>query len=544
MAADMTGEIKRMPSDVHKEHEGRTIHMGKFDLPGVYLPIRYNDCTCNQKVSVANRVLKAVPQMTRSGKRMLTKILPVMKRSTQLTEMETDEDFCNRYSGMKRRRYESACAELNAHGLHAKDCYCTMFVKCENINPTAKFRPEPRAIQFRAPKFNVAISRYLKPIEEHIYRMALHGKYFTGLPVVAKGMNTYQRASMIQQKMSQFANPRVISLDGKRFDLHVNKDLLKFEHKFYAMFNNDPEFLDLLRKQLANTVVSRRGFRYKTSGGRMSGDMNTGLGNCVITVMMIAAYTQSTLKCKVDLLVDGDDFLIFIDESNLSKFMSTFEEAFLSFGMEMEFAGVASTMEEIEWCQTRPVQVQAGRWRMIRDPIRVLSHVLVGKKWQVSRQKSLMSAIALCEQALAQGVPVLQNMARALWRNGGESIQHLYELEKKDPIFWRASMELSWDTMLRKGFEFVEPSLEARESFAKAFGISVQQQRDWEHYLDTWVCNFGVPVKVAHIFDGETWKYEEFPTGINYVDTKEANKTKTTETSTAQDQNKGEGAHG
>ena len=124
-----------------------------------------------------------------------------------------------------------------------------------------------------------------------------------------------------------------------------------------------------------------------------------------------------------------------------------------------------------------------------------------------------MAAIALCEQSLAIGVPVLQNMARALWRNSGGNIGELDEMSRKDPIFWRAATEIPWQQMLLRGFEFREPTDSARDSFAKAFQLSPSEQRDWEHYLDGWTCTFGEPVHVAPVFDPFEWRYEEFPLG-------------------------------
>jgi hypothetical protein len=513
LATDIRGKIIRQPDQFDREHRGRTIVMGVFRLPGLWLPIRYDNCHHNQKAAVMNRVLKNVPQMTIIGSKQIKKALTIMYRSSEHTTLETVPEFLNRYSGNKRRRYERAALDLQQYGVRPKDCRCTTFVKCENVNVPAKHRPDPRPIQFRSPVFNVAISMFLKPIEEHIYKMRLHGKYFGKTPVIAKGFNARQRAVLIEAKMRRFARPCVVSIDGKRFDLHVNRKLLRAEQKFYAKFNNDAAFIRLLQEQLRNKCSSRRGLFYETDGGRMSGDMNTGLGNCVISAIMFVAYVKCVLKCDADLFVDGDDALIFIDEDNLELLQRTLVPTYLEYGMEMEVADVARCMEEIDWCQTRPVKIN-GEYRMVRDVRRVLSHVLIGKKWVKGRQEDLMCAISLCEMALNRGVPILQEMAMALWRNGGQQLKFVTELEAKDPIFWRAQAEAKWADIVKRGPDPQPVTMDARVSFAAAFGICPEQQRDWERYLAGWTATFGVPQPTAQVIDPLTWEYTaEAPVG-------------------------------
>lgn len=526
LATDIRGKIISQPDVFDREHRGRTIIMDMFDIPGIWLPVRYDDCSHNQLAAVHNRVLKNVPQATPLGAKYIKEALRIMKRSAIPTDLETLEHFLDRYSGSKRQRYERAAADYSTNGLRKRDYRCTTFVKCENVNPVAKHQPDPRPIQFRSPVFNVAISTYLKPIEEHIYNLKLHGKYYGNTPVIAKGFNSLERARIIREKMDRFEHPCVVSIDGKRFDMHVNRKLLRAEHRFYSYYNKDPFFMKLLQEQLRNKCGTRRGLRYETDGGRMSGDMNTGLGNCVVSVLMFVAYVQCVLKCKADIFVDGDDALIFIEEENLALLQSTLYDTYIQFGMEMEIADVAREMEEIDWCQTRPVLID-GQYRMIRNPLRVMSHVLVGKKWVKGRQQDLMTAIALCEMALNRGVPVLQEMAMAMWRNGGGYIHRLFEVEMKDPIFWRAQAEASWKEIAQRGPDPREVGLETRLSFFKAFGISPETQKDWERYFKTWTASFGRPREVSSVLDPVSWTYTfEAPIGYNEVATATAAKQK------------------
>jgi len=418
------------------------------------------------------------------------------------THLETPEKFLARYSGTKRLRYQKAIEQNAMLGLPPWTGKLTMFVKNESINPRKKTNPDPRAIQFRDANFSAELALFLKPIEHEIYRTVLRGKYYGVGRVIGKGLNMRQRAQLIKRKMNNFHDCAVVSIDAKRFDLHVSEELLKMEHAYYIKFNSDPEFARLLRMQLHNFASTRSGWAYDLKGGRMSGDMNTGLGNCVISLIMFKALVNK-LKVKMDLLVDGDDALLFIERRDLSRLSQVLVPHYLEFGMEMEVADIAFTMEDVDWCQTRPIYVD-GHYTMVRNPVRTLSHVLVSKKWQPHRQRDYMASIALCEQSLNRGVPVLQAMSRALWRNSSQNANAL-DSERREALFSRVLAFSSWETIVKEGFKEVPVSQASRLSFERAFNISVSEQVAWEHYLDQWVCKFGVAQRVDDYWDQRTW---------------------------------------
>jgi len=106
-----------------------------------------------------------------------------------------------------------------------------VFVKYEKTDRTTKEDPVPRVISPRDPKYNIQLGRYLKPIEERIFKAL--GKMF-GHPTVMKGMDTDRTASVLHEKWDHFNNPVAIGLDASRFDQHVSLEALKFEHSVYA----------------------------------------------------------------------------------------------------------------------------------------------------------------------------------------------------------------------------------------------------------------------------------------------------------------------
>jgi hypothetical protein len=486
--------------DAQRDPHKYTIHMGRFDLPGVYRPLRHATCPHNEKVAIVNRVLKKVPTMTDHGRKMGWREISRLKQA--YCDLETPEIFLSRYSGAKRQRYERAIEANAIYGLPPWAGKITMFVKNESIRASKKVNPDPRAIQFRDEFFASELALYLKPIEHQIYQTRLYGKRAGVGRVIGKGLNMRERADLIFKKFYAFEDCVVVSIDAKRFDLHVNRELLEMEHAYYRKFNNDPHFAELLKKQLHNVCTTRSGFKYEVPGGRMSGDMNTGLGNCVISLIMFLALRRQ-MGVRMDLLVDGDDALLFLERKHLELLRSKILPTYLAFGMEMEIADVADQMEHIDWCQTRPVNM-GTHWVMVRDPIRTLSHVLVSKKWQPARQRDYMAAIALCEMSLNKGVPVLQAMSETLWNNSSQR-PNVLDTEKREALFSRVLNFNSWDSLVAKGIQSQPIESLTRLSFQAAFGITVTEQVAWEHYLHQWRATFGQITYVDDYWDVANW---------------------------------------
>jgi len=501
LAKELNGHItEKLYTDELKDPHKYTIHMDKFDLPGVCPPLRHATCKHNERVALCNRVLKRVPSMTVAGEKMGWKVVRDLRQLH--LPLEDSETFLSRYSGAKRARYAKAILENEVFGYPPWMGKITMFVKNESFNPQKKRNPDPRAIQFRDANYAAALAEYLKPIEHEIYNTRLYGKNFGVGRVIGKGLNMHDRARLIVRKFNNIERCVVVSIDAKRFDLHVNKKLLELEQAYYLKFNNDPKFRELLQRQLRNKGATRSGFSYTVEGGRMSGDMNTGLGNCVISLIMFKALVTQLGK-QMDLLVDGDDALLFISADNLHLLQTLLVPHYLQFGMEIEVAEIAYTIEEINWCQTRPIHID-GHWIMIRDPIRVLSNVLVSKKWQPHRQRDYMGAIALCEMALNRGVPVLQEMSMALWRNSSQN-PNANEMERKEALLSRVLNFNSWDGLCKRGMDPTPVTIESRLSFERGFGVTIMEQLSWERYLSQWSCPFGQPELLDDYWDVKAW---------------------------------------
>jgi len=164
------------------------------------------------------------------------------------------EDFPKLYTGRKRTIYQNAVDSLIEKPLTRKDGYLSTFLKAEKINFTAKPDPAPRVIQPRLPRYNAVVGSYLKPLEHKIYKALrdLHGS-----TVVAKGLTIDQTGRLIAKKWLRFNNPVAIGIDASRFDQHVSKQALEWEHSIYNKLFESDELAQALKWQIYNVGFAR-----------------------------------------------------------------------------------------------------------------------------------------------------------------------------------------------------------------------------------------------------------------------------------------------
>jgi hypothetical protein len=408
--------------------------------------------------------------------------LSALKRSVVKVKPRDLYQIVQRYSGAKQAKYRRACDDVSRNGVLHAQSKLTAFVKDER----AYKRGDPRIIQFRDPRYCVALAKYTHAIEEVIYPMHGGGEP-DGLPagrIVGKGLNMAQRAMLLFRKMAQFNRAEVISIDMSRFDKHVSRKHLKLEHEFYLHCVDTPELRKLLRWQLTSYGKTRHGVSYKNVGGRASGDMTTALGNIVIVVMMVAS-TMIRLGHRWDVLDDGDDCLVLCEARNADQVAEALVADFRDFGMTVRIEGRARHMEGVEWCQSRPVEYHPGKWKFVRNPHKVIPSCLTNVKYGgVMRvRRRMVKAVGLCELVLNQGVPILQHFAAMLVRSaGGIKPANLGDTEGR---YWLLKHELS---ARRIKLEQAKPAAihpVARASFARAFGVPEAVQRYYEDMFDS-----------------------------------------------------------
>lgn len=385
------------------------------------------------------------------------------------------------YQARKRRIYEKAALDYIRHGVDQRDSELKVFVKYEKILETGE-RVVPRMISPRSPKYNVALGCYLKPLEYKIYHRCqkMFEKSFGGeTPVVAKGFNAEQTAHLLHEKFERFSHPVVIGLDASRFDQHVCVDMLKYEHSFYtAYYQREKELSKLLKMQLHNKgigVTPDGVLRYTVQGTRASGDVNTALGNCLISVACLWSFLRKVGITKADAFVNGDDVVLFLEREDVGK-VAELPKYYLDLGFRMKVETPVEVFEGIEFCQTHPV-FDGQKWVMVRNFPDCISKdsTIIHPVFAGDGAADYLSSVGACGISLCGGIPVLQ-----------EYYEKLHSLGKpRDTLNEFIS---SGFKMMAKGMarEHVSISQAARESFDRAFGCSPEEQIALEARVRAW----------------------------------------------------------
>jgi len=404
------------------------------------------------------------------------------------------EAFADLFKGRKHTIYQDAVRSLATEGLRPKDANIKAFVKAEKVRVTpSKPDPAPRIIQPRDPRYNVEVGRYLKPIEHRLYEAI--NKLF-GEVTVAKGLNATARGEVLEQKWLKYRDPVGVGLDATRFDQHVSKSALEWEHSIYLncfSHGDKAELKELLGWQgtkRANSCVGRASdgsVHYKVFGKRMSGDMNTALGNVVLMCAMVWCYLRH-VGVNASLLNDGDDCVLIFERRDLAK-LSTLGEWFMGLGFDMKVEPPVYDLERLEFCQSKPIWVDGG-YRMVRCLNALAKDNISLIPWENERDmRGWMNAVGECGLSLTGSVPIYQNFYQLYVRHGEKTGVNLH------PVMY------SGMRMMAKGMDtkVAEPSARTRYSFWLAFDVTPDEQIAREAIYDNISLPWGSISRAAFI---------------------------------------------
>lgn len=392
------------------------------------------------------------------------------------------------YQGRKRTNYEAAVESLRSFSLTVRDAIVATFTKVEKVAFDLKKVNIPRIIQPRNARYLVSVGRYIKAAE-HILVKAV-GRVW-GDETIVKGMNADQVGQLAARKWGRFRHPVAVGMDASRFDQHVSRQALEWEHGIYIdLFASRKERRELggmLKWQLDN--VGRAfidGYRvdYKVDGCRMSGDPNTGIGNCVLASCLTRAFVESVgLDC--DLLNNGDDCVLFLETEDLHK-LTTLPEWFTEMGFTMIVEEPEYELERVEFCQSRFILGPDG-YRQVRNPRIAVAKDGVSIKpfHKPSDMRSWFAAIGEGGASLTSGIPVMQEYYQMLIRNanGAKAMSADEPTLNTGTRFLAVGMES----------KVVPISPSSRYSFWLATGIMPEAQEELERHYS----NVVIPDKCA-----------------------------------------------
>lgn len=443
-------------------------------MPGTWVPGVHANCTHNEVAALKMRSLGshpglAYPRVGSGVASSFSQLRRIARRypGQRWSDLETAES----YTGALRRRYLEAERSLREDGpICGSDTFLRSFLKGEKLGPVKDAKP--RLIFPRSPRYNLRVASWLKPFEHWLWGYLTARRLFNGsnTRVVAKGLSPRRRANLILRKFNGFRECVVMEVDAKAFEAHVSSDQLKQEHGVYlAAYDGCRELAAMLSRQVFKGVTSG-GVRFSRDGGRASGDFNTGMGNSLIMLAILVGVLKS-YPFQFDILVDGDNALVFLEHKNLNELVKTFPDRVLrEGGHELVLEKPVTYPEGILFGRSAPINLGNGLgWTMVRDYRSVLSGAWTSYKHlrEPVYGMAWLNGVAKCELSLARGVPLLQEAALRVLRST-ETRRRVQEHHLSDYFAVGA-----W---LAEEKDVIEVSREARLSFELAFGLSPEEQ--------------------------------------------------------------------
>lgn len=357
----------------------------------------HQSCVCNELQALHNRHLVNreinfdKDYFSRAAKNITKDWYIECSKSTLMQAL-------SEYRGRKRRLYFKARQDIKEFGVLPSDSNIKMFVKPDKYPAGVIEDKAPRAIQYRHARYNLVLATYLRPLEHEFYSMA----GTDGLRVITKGMNNTEIARLWLDKMALYDNPVFLSLDHSKFDSTVNEDHLRCEHRFYNRVYKDNSLRKLLSRQLLNNGYSRNGIKYRVKGTRMSGDYNTGLGNCFLNRVVLESFLKDV---KHSIMLDGDDSVVIIEKDALKKLdFQHFER--MGFITKYE---VLFDKRKVVYCQKQLVMSKPPT--LCRQFQRALSHMSICLKHYTGKgYQHWFNGVLECEAYTNKNMPIFDKL--------------------------------------------------------------------------------------------------------------------------------------
>jgi len=452
--------------------------MGAISGPGRKLVVNASDVG-TLATSVLERVL-----YYRKGDNLLKPLVPLVDVCESLRGFRklivsvfgakpspvTPEEFAEQYNGRRRTIYLNAVEEYY-NGVTRRHSRIKAFVKAEKVERGKS----PRCIQPRDPVYNVALGRYLKHIEHTLYKAI--ARVFRQKMVVSKGYNVEELGDMVGEMWGDVVDPCFIGFDASRFDFHVGVDVLRWEHSVYlALYNNDPILAELLRWQLR---VDGRGYadngaiKYSAEGRRMSGDMNTGLGNVLIACAIVHKALGRSRQYRF--INNGDDCGVIVPRRWAKMVAEVIPLEFEAHGFRVIVEEPVYQLERLVFCQMQPVEYDVGKWRMVRhfQSAREKDSISLMPFNSIDGVRKWMHVVGEGGLSMCAGLPVFQEMYLAYIRMGLPSNMASATYMECGAMFLAKRMEAKAAPI----------TATARASFYTAFDVTPEEQLILEeHY--------------------------------------------------------------
>lgn len=369
------------------------------------------------------------------------------------------------------RRKELLQIYLESDGVLRKRDKCVKsFVKAETY-PDYK---HARLINSRSDLFKCHVGPIFKLIEEQVFK---HPAFIKKIPVADRPKYILE---LLQRVGADYC-----AGDFTAFESHFVPEIFEaIEFQLYDYMTSDlPEhdyFMGLMRDVIAGmNVCQHKFFDLFVEAKRMSGEMNTSLGNGFTNLILILFLYSKLNQPGVPCVVEGDDSLV----SSLGQHPT--EQDFASLGFTIKMVK-HEKIEEASFCG---LIFDSDDLINITDPYDVLSSFGWASKFYVrcktSRLLDLLRCKALSYLHQYPGCPVIQSLALyALRCTRGRDVRHFIKNDRGINSWERDQLlDLFDGPKIKKLPTRVVPQ-KTRLLMERVFNMDVETQKVIESYLD------------------------------------------------------------
>jgi len=193
------------------------------------------------------------------------------------------------------------------------------------------------------------------------------------------------------------------------------------------------------------------------------------MGHCVISALVQVRKELGAFRHTI--LADGDNCLLFVESRVAQQVNSLFEAAVSQVsGQEIAVEKPVTSYEQVTFGQCKPCFNGEG-YVMVRDPLKVVSQAFSGYRHynHYTFGLSLAKSISIAELHLSRGVPILEAyFAKALVQ-----LRNVRALSNPEDFL---DGHLIGVSAREHEVEARGVTAEARQSFAVAWGIGVEEQ--------------------------------------------------------------------
>lgn len=334
-----------------------------------------------------------------------------------------------------------------------------------------------RGIYARDDIAKVVFGPWFKAIEEIVYQ---HPAFIKHVPV-------HMRAKYIFDLMG--AEGKVfLQSDYSSFERHfIRERMLNCEFVVYDYVMGNIAGWDYMREHMLNVltninVCASKHFTAKIEARRMSGEMNTSLGNGIFNYMnMTFMFSELLGKDLVPGVVEGDDGL-FGYEGNIED-VDRMNKWFADSGCNIKLL-IHNKLSDASFCG---LLFDEEDKEIITDPFKILAKIgWVNRKYTRSSEKKikhLMRVKAMSTLVQYPKCPIISSLAKCVMRLT-KSYDVRYYAESEDLNTYERDQFIfalkNW-----KNFLHSEVGYNTRLKFAELYNIPVQVQLDVEKYFDS-----------------------------------------------------------